>query len=251
VAQEAQDADGPSPEEEARALELFERAVALYREGEFTESATLLREAYSLHEEPVLLYNLARALEGDGDYPAAIDAYQRYLDTAGEIPDRGAIERKLETLRANVAERARLGRFDETVGETPEGREGEATTDGGGGGGESGGGGGGGVSPIPWIVAGVGAVGLGVSGILGGMALGAHDAALTAPSQAETDAEQRRAQDLAVATNITLIASAVVLAAGVTWGVIDLSSSSSREDRDVAARVRVGLGTIALEGSFR
>jgi tetratricopeptide (TPR) repeat protein len=233
--------DGPDQE---RALHLFEESLELYRTGRFADAAVLLREAYSLHAEPVLLYNLARALEGDGDLDGAIDAYQRYLETAGEIPDRGAIERKLETLRATVAERNRLAEAAEDAERREREREREAEarrrvaheT------GRS-------PSPAPWIVAGVGAAGFAVAGVLGALALGAHDAAIAAPSQRETDAEQRRANDYALATNIAFIASGVVLAAGVIWGVIDVVSAGG--DEPVAtARLRLLPHAAVFEGRF-
>jgi tetratricopeptide (TPR) repeat protein len=236
--------DEASPEDQERALLLFEESLELYRTGRFSDAAGLLRQAYSLHAEPVLLYNLARALEGDGDLTGAIDAYQRYLDTAGEIPDRGAIERKLGTLRATMEERLRLAREAEEARrerDTATQRDrapAPPSTDAGG------------PSPLPWIVAGVGAAGFAVAGLLGGLALGAHDAALEAPSQRATDDEQSRARDLAVGANIAFVVSGIVLAAGVTWGVIDLVSAPGDEE-SATVRLRILPAIATLEGSFR
>ena len=86
-----------------RAAELFEASAEAYRTGGFAEAARLLEEAYALHPLPVILYNLARAYESDGEYARAIQAYERYLADDPDASDRGAIERRIETLRAQVA----------------------------------------------------------------------------------------------------------------------------------------------------
>ncbi len=229
-------ANGP---DEERALVLFEESVELYRTGRFSDAAALLRTAYSLHAEPVLLYNLARALEGDGDLEGAIDAYARYLETAGDVPDRGAIERKLDTLRREVAEHERL----EHAERAPPQRASEAAPPPQGSARRAG------PSPLPWVVAGVGAAGMIAGAILGGLALAAHDSALGAPSQRETDTEQRHAQDLAIATDIALIAGGVILAAGVAWGVIDLVGAQG--ESEARLRLHVLPAMAALEGTFR
>lgn len=215
-----------------RALSLFEESVGLYQEGRFEEAIVLLRRAYATHEEPVLLYNLGRALEGNGEYAEAVDAYERYLDTSGEIPDRGAIERKVVTLRANLADRARLGRMDEVTDE--QSRPATQPTDSGGGG-----------SPVPWIVAGGGALIVGVGAVLGVLADGAHDDALSAPSQEATREEQDRAEGLALGANLAFVVGGLVAAGGIVWGVLELGSSDEQQ-----TRVSVGPTGIAVEGVF-
>lgn len=87
-----------------QAGELAERSAAHYRRGEFEQAAALLRKAYAKYPEPNLLYNLARSLEGRGDRQGALDAYERYLATARHIEDRARIERRVATLKAELAE---------------------------------------------------------------------------------------------------------------------------------------------------
>src|ERR1043165_974907 len=86
-----------------KALKLFEDSNKAYKSGKFEEAADLLKDAYQLFPEPILLYNLGRAQEGLGDPKAALDSYERYLKEAKQVDDRGAIERRIETLKAQIA----------------------------------------------------------------------------------------------------------------------------------------------------
>src|SRR5438132_8438537 len=79
----------------ARALALFADSDKAYKAGEFERAGELLRAAYDLYPEPILLYNLGRALESTNDHPGAIDAYERYLKASPEAKDRGAVERRI------------------------------------------------------------------------------------------------------------------------------------------------------------
>jgi len=223
-------------EAEGEALGLFEESVTAYQEGRFDDATELLTRAYTLHPEPVLLYNLGRAQDGAGDFADAIESYERYLDEIGDIPDRGAIEQRVATLRQNLEERARLGRLDDVSDSAPTEQEPEpASSDG--------------PSAAPWIVAGVGVLGIGVGAILGGLALSAHDEALTAPSQEETASAQDRAEGLALGSTIAFIAGGVIAAVGVTWGVIDLMGSGGSGE-EASARLEVGPGSVSVRGRF-
>src|ERR1051326_6287657 len=90
------------------ALKLFAEADKAYKRGEFEHAAQLLREAYELFPEPILLYNLARALEGMGDIEGAVLNYERYLAAATTVEDRGAMERRVTTLKEQLAAREKL-----------------------------------------------------------------------------------------------------------------------------------------------
>src|SRR5687768_17153818 len=82
-----------------RALELFEESQTAYNAGDLERATALLRAAHALHPEPILLYNLGRALEGLGETEEAAEAYERYLAEGTDIEDRAAIERRVATLR--------------------------------------------------------------------------------------------------------------------------------------------------------
>jgi tetratricopeptide (TPR) repeat protein len=97
----------PDSANRKRAGELSAQSAQHYKRGEFEVAAALLRQAYALYAEPNLLYNLARALEGMADKPGAVEAYEKYLATAKSIEDRGAIERRVATLKAEIAQQAR------------------------------------------------------------------------------------------------------------------------------------------------
>jgi len=71
-----------------KALKLFEDSDKAYKAGKFEKAADLLREAYGLYPEPLLLYNLGRAQEGLGDARGALESYERYLKDAKELKDR-------------------------------------------------------------------------------------------------------------------------------------------------------------------
>ena len=84
----------------ARALELSDESDRAYDAGEFQRAADLVRGAYALYPEPILLYNLGRALERAGDPRGAIEQYTRYLATSPD--DRVEVSAKIAALRAQL-----------------------------------------------------------------------------------------------------------------------------------------------------
>lgn len=222
-----------------QALQLFDQSKVAYQNGKFDEAIDLLKAAYRLSPEPVLLYNLARAYEGKGMLREAADEYARYLETPGEIPDRGAIEAKVKTLRelADKQEQPTEPPPDpvppppEPVPPPPPPEdEGES------------------INPVPWVIAGVGAVGVGVFGVLGGVALGKNSDAEVAPSQQEVADTRASAEDLALGATIALIVGGVALGAGVGWGIFDLTTAD--EPGEVSLRLDVGPGALRATGRF-
>jgi len=95
----------PDAAAKKRAADLSAESAAHYKRGEFEVSVALLRQAYALYPQPNLQYNLGRSLESMGDLAGAIDAYELYLSTAKQVEDRGAIERRISTLKAQLADR--------------------------------------------------------------------------------------------------------------------------------------------------
>jgi tetratricopeptide (TPR) repeat protein len=90
------------PDKRKHALELAAESERAYKDGNFEKAADLLRKAHDTYAEPLLLYNLGRALEGMGDQQGAVDAYEQYLHDAKKIDDRPAIERRVATLKAQI-----------------------------------------------------------------------------------------------------------------------------------------------------
>jgi tetratricopeptide (TPR) repeat protein len=201
-------ADGKDP----RAMELFEKSETAYDQGRFAEAIALLRQAYALEKEPVLLYNLGRAYEGLGDLAGAAQAYEDFLRAQPDAPDRGALERRIGTLRRQLTEREALRR--KAAAEKPRT-----------------------ASPIPWIVAGVGAGGLAAGGLVGVLASNKHDDAVREPTYREADRLESQAKSMATAANVCLVAGGVLLVVGVVWGILDVSASRRASGAAEALRV--------------
>ena len=225
-------------DEEARALALFEQSEARFRAGAFREAAELLRQAYDLYPEPLLLYNLARSLEGEGDLAGAIDAYTRYLDEAKQIADRAAIERQIDTLRDQIRERERLHRervaaerarvaaeaqLRARVDNAPAPRH----------------------SKLPWITLGVGVVSVGAGGVLGLRSRALHDDAVDEPEQLASVELQDRARSYATGANVAFAVGAALSVTGLIWGILDVRRSHRRNPP-----VAVGFapGMVVVEG---
>ncbi|MBI2894524.1 MAG: hypothetical protein HYY06_13310 [Deltaproteobacteria bacterium] len=239
----------------ARALALFERSETEYQEGNFSEAAALLRQAYDLHSEPILLYNLGRALEGLGEAAGAIDAYGRYLAADGNAPDRGAIEQRIATLRRQIEERDALEREARAAErprrrtatpsgansprpvEAPEEVE-EAAP-------RAHTGAGRGRGPLPWIVTGVGAAGLVAGGVFGALALERHSAAVDEQFQLDAIAKQDTAETFATVSTVSLIAGGVVTAAGLLWLLV-ARPDGPEEPETGALRIDIGPRAVAL-----
>jgi len=222
--------DGVSEADRQRALEMFEESAEHYREGRFGTAAELLREAHALHPDPILLYNLGRALEGLGDLEGSIDAFERYLSEEPDAEDRGGIERRIETMRE------RLARGDDDAGGSepvaPVEEDGAA------------------IDPLPWVIAGVGAVGLGVGALLGGLASAKHDEAVEAPVHRDAAAAQEDADELALLANVAFAVGGAVAIGGVVWGIVDLDAGDGEPPAEATARVVVGPGSVAVRGAF-
>lgn len=180
---------------DARALELFEQSAQAYRDGRFQEAVDRLVEARRFKAEPVLLYNLGRAYEALGKPRDAADAYTKYLEEEPEASDRKAIEGRIATLRGQANELA-AARRDPAV----QGRDNDD-----------------GLTAVPWIVIGVGAASLASGAVLGILANGKHDDAVSEPVQASAVEKQDDAEGLARAATVTLIAGAVISAVGLAW----------------------------------
>lgn len=220
--------------EEARASQLFDKAETEYQAGHFQAAIDLLLEAQRLAPDAVLDYNLARAYEGMGDLDHALESYRAYLAADPKSKDRGAVEARIKSLEdLRAARNAPPPPTQPTpqptrpVDPTPPPKP----------------------SPAPWIVAGIGALGLGVGGVLGGLSLSKSSEAKD-PKTSGVDATDAhdQAKTFATAANGTFIGSSVVLAAGVIWGVVDVVTVSKKKESTV--KVEVSPGAIWFRGTF-
>lgn len=213
-----------------RALQLFSDSAEHYRAGRFGVAAELLREAYDLHPEPLLLYNLGRALDGMGEFQEAIQAYRDYVDAVPDAEDRGAVERRIETLESYIE-------TGEEPTAPPAGDPGTASptyTDSG-------------PSPVPFVIAGVGAAGVGIGVVLGLMAVSRHDDAVAEEVNITAAEKAEEADDLAAGANIAFVAGGILLAVGAAWAVIELTGGGGESE---SVSLDLGPGRIGLSGTF-
>lgn len=240
----AQDRPSHPTDPKSRAAELYKQSAESYRKGDFATTIDLLREAYSLDPQPVLLYNLARAYEGIGDTDGAIDTYKKYLDADPNTKDRGAIEQRIATLQRERDEKIALQKQSEADRKRAQEEAARAAA----------------AakqkkeapphhrSALPYIVGGIGIGGLGTGVVLGLMATSQHSSARDEPQQLQAENEQNRAKTYATASTISFIAGGALLAIGTTWWILDGSSGKASTQ---SARLGVTPGGLLLEGKFQ
>jgi tetratricopeptide (TPR) repeat protein len=194
-----------SPSDREHALDLFAQSDVAYKQGRFEDAAGLLRQAYDLHPEPILLYNLARALEGLGDAAGAIASYRAYLDAAPTVDDRGAIERRIATLekqQAALSATPPVGPtsppIDTNVSDVQRGPR-----------------------ILPWVITGVGIATFATGGLFGYLSGSRHDEAVAEPVQAEAVRLQDQARTFATTANVMFFAGAAITTGGAIWIVLD------------------------------
>ena len=230
-----------------RALKLFEDSDKAYKAGKFEKAASLLREAYGLYPEPILLYNLGRAQEGLGDAKGAVESYEQYLKSAKDIKDRGAIERRVDTLKAQLqqAEDEKRRREEEEArrkAEEEERRRREeelrknppppliVDTQ----------------SPIekygPWATMGAGGA-LFLTGVYFGIrASSTHDDAVATEVQRDAAELQRSAEKSATIANVLFVVGGAAIAGGVAWKVWQWRTGTT-----TSAQVKVAPASVAIE----
>lgn len=182
-----------SDELRALSVELYERSVEEYSAGRFAHAVELLLEAYRTYPHANLLYNLARAHEGAGDLDAAIAAYQAFLQASDEADDRAAIERRIDTLRYQIAERDELVEEHQKAVEALDRVEHDRQTDT--------------VSPVPWLLGGAGIAAVATGTILTALSLNDDD------------------RNIETATLITLAAGTALLTAAAAWLATELRTA--------------------------
>jgi tetratricopeptide (TPR) repeat protein len=185
------------------AYELNKQSAERYREGKFSEAAELLRKAYAIDPDPTLLYNLGRACEGMGDDACAVDAYERYL-TAANPPDRGAIEKKIATMK----ERMQKPKPVVVVPPLPPPAERSP-------------------SVLPWITTGAGVATFGAGVTFALIARAKHNEAVDDPEQASAARTQSSAESTMRTANLLLVVGGVVATTGIVWLVLDRPSRTS------------------------
>ena len=223
------------------ALELFEQSKTLYDRGEFREAAALLERAHAAYQEPVLLYNLARAYQEAGELEKALDAYERYLAADPEVKDRAGIEQRIARLREelhSVENRDQVVPTPAALGATashttPSSSVPVDTRDAHDPNRPS-------KSILPWVVAGTGVVVLGSGAVLGVISNGHHTNAEEEANSARALAEQGKAEDFALAANIAFGVGGILLAVGTAWGIVVLASDPKPQPTKTRTSLTIG-----------
>jgi tetratricopeptide (TPR) repeat protein len=99
---------------------------------------------------------------------------------------------------------------------------------------------------VPWVIAGVGVVGVGVGwGVLGSLAKKAEpDPALKETNYPKWESDQNAAHKKGIIADIVGIASSVVAAAGATWGIIRIVQKKKGESAEPAAGAVVSFAPV-------
>ena len=230
-------AEKPEPNK-ARAAELFKKGADAYLHGDFAQAITILDEAYQLDPQPVLLYNKARAHEGLGHVDEAVTLYEQYLTLEPSSSDRGAIDQRLATLKKQQQERAGMEkeraavekeRADRAAAEPPPHKR----------------------SKLPYVVAGVGVVGLVAGGVFGILAKGKESDAQGQQTQLAAIHDRDSGSTLATVANVSFIAGGVLVVAGAVWWALDRSPKRTATQPPLGGlRVGVAPSFITLGGTF-
>ncbi len=232
-----------SEEDQARerALSLFAESATAYREGRFSDAAALLSEAYELHPEPILLYNLARALEADGRLDEARTAYEDFLESSPEAEQAAPSRRRLEVIEGLIAERDARAMTEpvdvSTGGEAEEVRAPRPPASSG---------------PDllgPVLTSSLGGAAVVVGSVLLGVASATHASAVTEPVHQNAARLEREAYGLRDAGAVTLAIGGAVAVAGVVWLAVSLGQGSS-ESAAPPVVLRVGPSSLELSGTF-
>jgi len=99
----------PTISEAQRAKELFTKGTAHFNLGRFKEAADEYKECYEIHNDPVILYNVAQAyrLAGSGYEDKALFFYRSYRSQVPKAPNRSEVEERITSLERIIAEQKR------------------------------------------------------------------------------------------------------------------------------------------------
>jgi len=231
-AQSSQDEGG----DDRRARELYENGVILYDEGDYENAVFAWKEAYILSPRPLLLYNIANALERIGQWQEALDYLNRYRALAPteerEVLDRRmrSIERRLRERREEEVleegRRTQRTEADQSLRESTRSRSDRKPW-------ESVGGA---PHPAPVVVAGFGLAGLAAGGVLGGLAITArsdamalcapHNDLVLCPTEVATYTELDATYSLA--SDISLIAGGALAATGLVAAIVEAGTRNRK-----------------------
>ncbi len=222
--------DVPASDDEEAHLR-FEAGRVAFSRGRFEDALADFQRAYALSHRYALLYNIGQAFDRLRRDDEAIDALEQFLAEApADDPNRAEVEARIGVMRA-AREHAQAAAV---AAQPPPPAPAPAPPA---------------LDPGPWIVVGVGGAIVVAGAIV--LALGVSDQATvenaTAPMRwaSLTDTYERAPILQGVGVGALVLGVAGV-AVGLAWGLSGSSGSTSSDH----ARLRLGPGTLTLEGQF-
>lgn len=217
----------------------FEEGRAAYEAGEFEAAVGAFRQAYVLSPRYALLYNIGQSELRVGHNAEALEAFEGFLRQAPEDDvRRSEVEERVRQLRAMSVTPTQVtlpaeGAAAEASEPAPAPRSAEPSGD---------------ADVVPWIVTGIGGALLLTGAAL--MGVGASEASrlTSAPVGSRWSEFERVGGDAETLWAAGIALASVGLAAvgaGLVWALLPNDSTESAH-----AELRVGVGSISLEGAF-
>ena len=91
-------------DEDVRARELYRNGEQLYEEGLYEDAIVAWERAYDLSGRPLLLYNIANALERIGKWEEALRRINQYRAFATEA-ERETLDRRMRAIERRIDEK--------------------------------------------------------------------------------------------------------------------------------------------------
>lgn len=92
-----------TPQEKARARELYGKGQQLFKEGSYQEAERAFEEAYRTAPNPVVLLSIAECQTRSEQFQRAIDTLEAYLREKPDAKDRPQVSAQIDALRAKPA----------------------------------------------------------------------------------------------------------------------------------------------------
>jgi tetratricopeptide (TPR) repeat protein len=232
---------------DAEARSLFEAGQLAFRDGRFADALADFERAHTLSHRPELLYNIGQCHDHLRHDAEALASFEAYLSAVPDAPARPIIESRIAILREAIASAAveptappepnpaptvPSARPDPEVALPAPAAPDDAPTA---------------ADPTGWVLVGVGgAVAVG-GGLLLGVALSdiaAVESASGVPYSSVRDANERAP----ILSGVGWAALGVGVAALGVGLALTLTSGGAADTR--AARLRLGPGSLTVEGSF-
>lgn len=82
----------------------FRTGMRYFDAGRFAEAAVEFERVYEFSSQPEILYNVARAYEGAGNYRRAVETYERVISLAPEGIELASVRQDIDRLRPLMAQ---------------------------------------------------------------------------------------------------------------------------------------------------